>query len=64
MRTRAASRHLIVLASDTLLFWDYFTVHARSRVYCSVYGLPTPELLLCWSTNGPMLAVEQGQGEA
>ena len=64
MRAHAASRHSIVLASDTLLFWDCCIVQAGPRVHCGVFELPTPELLLCRSTNGPMLAVERGQGEA
>ena len=45
MRTHAASRHLIVLAFDTLLFWDCCTVQAGPRVYCGVFGLPIPEIL-------------------
>ena len=64
MRTHAASRHLIVLASDILLFWDSCTVQAGLRVHFGVLGLPISELLLCWSMDGPMLAVERGQREA
>ena len=64
MCTHTTSRHPIVLTFGTLLFWDCCTVQAGTRMHCDVPGLPTTELLHGWSTDGLMLAVERGQGEA
>ena len=64
MRAHAASRHSIVLAFDTLLFWDYCNVRAGPRMHCGLPGIPTPKLLQGWSTNEPVLAVERGQSKA